>query len=60
MKIEDKFAFNGSDIFIFIRSTDASFFIFDASPSVRKASSEITSFNSKRTLNSLWKLSPNQ
>ena len=39
MKIEDKFAFIGSDIFRFKRSTDASFFIYDVSPSVRKASS---------------------
>ena len=43
MKIEDKFAFIGSDINIFKRSTDASFSIFNISPSVRKAFSEITS-----------------
>ena len=35
-------------IFRFKRSTDASFFIFDVSPSVRKASSEITSAHCKR------------
>ena len=50
MKIEDKFAFIGSDIFRFNRSTDASFFIFDVSPSICKASSQITSAHSKRFL----------
>ena len=50
MKIEDKFAFIGFDIFRFRRSTDASFFIFGVSPSVRKASSEITSEHSKHFL----------
>ena len=38
-------------IFRFKRSTDASFFIFDLSPSIRKASSDITSAHSKR----FWK-----
>ena len=53
LKIEDKFAFIESDIIRFKRSADASFFIFDVSPSVRKASSEIglTSAHSKR----FWK-----
>ena len=51
MEIEDKFAFIGSDIFRFKRSTDASFFIFDVSLSIQKASSEITSAHSKR----FWK-----
>ena len=52
MKIEDKFAFIGSDIFRFKRSTDACYFIFDVSPSIRKASSEIASAHSKRFLRS--------
>ena len=38
MLTEDKFALIGSDIFRFKRSTDVSFFIFDASPSIWKAS----------------------
>ena len=37
-----QFAFLGSDIFRFKRSIDASFFIFDVSPSIRKASSDLT------------------
>ena len=48
LKIEGKFAFIGSDIITFKHSTDASFFIFDVSPSVRKASSEITSAQRNR------------
>ena len=46
IKIEDKFAFIESDIFRSKRSTDASFIIFDVSPSIQKASSEITSAHS--------------
>ena len=38
-------------LFRFKRSTDASLFIFDVSPSIRKASSETTSAHSKR----FWK-----
>ena len=55
MKIEDKFAFIRSDIFRFKRFTDASFFIFDILPSIRKASSEIISSHSKR----FWKCKKN-
>ena len=47
--------FNITDLFRFKRSTDASFFIFDVSPFVRKASSEITSAHSKH----FWKCKKN-
>ena len=42
-------------VFRFKRSTDESFYIFDVSPSMRKASSEITSAHSKLFWKCFWK-----